>query len=248
MCYLRGLYFNARMNRLIYPDWQTHITVDGDTWLMFKPYFEALVKLFDVKIRTRNAAPLCEAMLWRMLPLFDGEYTHVLCRDADSITTYREAQAVNEWELSQMGFHGITDNPAHTQPMMGGMVGFDSFQFKESFYAWDSFEEMIKDCKLSERGSDQVFMREKIYPFVRHKMMAHYFSGLAKSDEAIVRTDVSMPVPNISPRLWESNLTCRHIGSAGVVEMELLRFFQRFDPNQYDEFENEFNQICYWKR
>lgn len=248
MAYLRGLYFNARMNKLLYPNWVTHITVDDLLLKEFGFYFNSLTLFFGVKINAIKSAPLCESMLWRMLPVFSGEYTHVLCRDADSITTYKEAQAVNEWLQSGLGFHGITDNPAHTQPMMGGMVGFDVEQFKKTLPQFTSFQEMIKDQNLSERGSDQVFMRNHIYPNVRHKMFCHYFSGLKHSDEAICKYDVSMPVPNVSPRFWESNLTCRHIGSAGVVEMELLRFFQRHDPQQYDDFEQEFKQICYWKQ
>lgn len=242
--YLRGLYFNARMNRLIYPDWQTWVFTTEDLYDEHQRCFSG--PLFS-HIHLLPEKPLCESMLWRMRPLFQSDVTHVICRDADAITTYKEAQAVQEWIDSGLGFHGITDNPAHSLPMMGGMVGFKVDHFNAEFPQWTSFEDMIKGHDLSKRGSDQDFMMKKIYPFAKPNMMGHFFDG-CKEKVRITKYTVGNQIPGVDSKLWESNLTCRHIGSPGVVEMETLRFFQRFDKTDYSEFEKQFPEIFYWTR
>lgn len=244
MAYLRGLYFNARMNRLIYPGWDTIVAVQE---LVYLEYTEFLQRLPVSAIHINAAGPICKSMLWRMTPIFQESVTHVICRDADAITTYKEAQAVQQWVDSGLGFHGMTDNPAHGLPMMGGMVGFKVDQFKMEFPQWTSFEQMIKGFDLSQRGSDQDFMMKKIYPFAKPNMVGHFFEG-CRENVKITHHAVSNQIPGVDPRLWESNLTCRHIGSAGVVEMETLRFFKRFDKTDYSAFEKEFSNICYWAR
>lgn len=245
MAYLRGLYFNARMNKLIYPDWVTVLNIHDKVFDKYERFFGELQCLRVV----HHDAPLCEAMLWRMFPVFmkDFKVTHVICRDADAITTYKEAQAVQEWVDSGLGFHGITDNPAHSLPMMGGMVGFNVEQFRIEFPQWNSFEQMIRGVDLSKRGSDQDFMMKKIYPFAKPNMMGHFFEG-CKEKVKITKHTAGGQLKNVDARLWESNLTCRHIGSPGVVDMETLRFFQRFDKADYSAFEKEFSDICYWAR
>lgn len=244
MAYLRGLYFNARMNRLIYPGWETWIMMDDPVYQQYENYLQHLP---CDELVVLPSGPICHGMLLRMFPLFQNDVTHVLCRDADAITTYKEAQAVQEWIDSGLGFHGITDNPAHGLPMMGGMVGFRVDHFKATFPEWTSFEKMIKGQDLSKRGSDQDFMMKKIYPKAKDNMMGHFFDGCREKTKIHTRT-VQCQVPGVDPRLWESNLTCRHIGSPGVVEMETLRFFQRFDKTDYSAFEKEFSEICYWAR
>ena len=243
MAYLRGLYFNARMNELIYPGWVTVINAQEDVYQEYITFFTGL----PVHIVTFKPEPLCKSMLWRMEPLFHSGITHVICRDADAITTHKEAQAVQEWIDSDLGFHGITDNPAHSIPMMGGMVGFKTGHFKQLFPQWKSLNDMTRRFNLSQRGSDQQLLMSDIYPKAKGNMMGHFFDG-CKEQVKITRHSVSNHIPGVDPKLWESNLTCRHIGSAGVVEMETLRFFKRFSKKDYSAFEKEHSDILYWAR
>lgn len=249
MAYLRGLYFNARMNRLIYPEWKTIISVHESVFTEYREYFEGL-PVYAINLFFTDKPILCEAMLWRMDAIFsEPEATHVICRDADAITTYKEAQAVQEWVDSGLGFHGITDNPAHSLPMMGGMVGFKVDHFKQLFPQWKSLKDMTKRFNLSQRGSDQQLMMADIYPKAKGDLFVHALDGY-KGDREVntVRQTANVVVRGVHPKLWESNLTCRHIGSAGVVEMETLRFFKRFDKTDYSEFEKEHSDILYWAR
>lgn len=243
--YLRGAFLNARMNLLLYPGWETWLSVHPS---IFDKYENYLMKLPLEEILTLDRGPLCHEMLFRMYPIFIPEVSHVICRDLDAITTYREAQAVQEWVDSGLGFHGITDNPAHTLPMMGGLVGFKVDHFKQTFPEYDTFEKLVANFDLSKHGSDQQLLMKRIYPKAKGDMMGHFFEGCTEQVRIKHHSNGYPLLPGVDPKLWESNLTCRHIGSPGVVDMEVLRFFQRFDKTDYSSFENEFKDICYWRQ
>ena len=79
-----------------------------------------------------------------MIPIFEprDQFSHVLCRDADAITTYREACAVAEWLASGKTPHALRDDPMHTVPLMGGMSGFDCGKLRAAI-GFASWREMI---------------------------------------------------------------------------------------------------------
>lgn len=242
--YLRGVYFNARMNRLIYPDWQTLVFIERSvlSGVTDNMHEMSLIKIIPMP----SDVDRCEGMLWRMLPLF-GDYTHVLCRDADAVTTYREAICVSEWLSSDLQFHGINDNPAHCG-LMGGMTGFRSNEFKKSV-GHDSFYQMISGLDLRQHGSDQNFMNKSIHPKIKNNLLMHVLSGGGCEARHKITSINERKDIGIDKRLWESSNTCRFIGSPGVVDFELLRFFKRFDNDpKYDKFEREFPDIFYWQR
>jgi hypothetical protein len=189
-------------------------------------------------------------MLWRMQPLslrFPEDMTHLICRDADAILTYREAQAVQEWVDSGLGFHSVADDPAHTLPLMGGMCGFRTDIFKATFPEYDSFEKLTAGVNLKDHGSDQNLLMSRIYPKAKGNMMGHFFQGCSEKVK-IVKHTANSQIPGVNPKLWESNLTCRMIGSPGVVDFELLRFFKRFDDHKkFTDFERRW-PVFYWHR
>ena len=241
--YVRGMCFNLRMNKLLYPGWDTAVCVDGDTAARYGDLFTALGATVT---REAGGRPLCEAMLWRMKPIFSGpdgpsespRYTHLLCRDADAITTYREAAAVTEWVASGATAHAIHDDPQHTAHLMGGMSGFECQKLRAAT-GYTSWRGMIASSgDLSERGSAQTALAKHIYPKLRRATLKHDLTG---------GRSVRAHPEGVDPRLWESDLTCRHIGSPGVVEMETIRFFKRFDPAYDGEgMEKRYPEIFYW--
>jgi hypothetical protein len=236
MAYLRGLYFNARMNALIYPGWKTVINVQNSIYDKYEKYLTGL-PIHNIHIF--GEAPLCESMLWRLDPIFSDDVTHILCRDADAITTYREAQSVNLWLDSKKDAHVIHDNPAHSG-LMGGMIGLKAGPIKEKYR---SLNDLIKGWDLQKRGSDQDLLNKRILPLVKDSLLT--------SDMQVFRPTSPLgmvSLPDVDPRLWESNLCASFIGSAGVNELETLRFFKRFDKTDYSEFEKEHSDILYWAR
>ncbi len=226
---LRGLYWNYRMNKLIYPEWHTWLYYDKS---VADKYLKFLVEL--EQITWEGSTPkLCEGMLWRIKPIFDKDVTHVICRDTDALTTYREAQAVHVWTQTNYPIHAILDNPAH-HGLMGGMIGLT----KEAIKEYKTFDEFVGGYDLSKRGSDQDILNLRLSK--RKPILWNKGTDVYKPLEDI-------KIPGVDPKLWESNLTCRHIGSAGVVEMETIRFFKRFDDNKrWDDFEKKYPEIFYW--
>lgn len=240
MAYVRGFYWNARMNNFLYPDWRTHLEVQEELYLEFQELFDWLVENnnLDLVVNKYGRPQLCEGMLWRMKPIWTIDVSHILCRDTDAITTYKEAQYIQDWIESCKTVSAIHDNPAHSG-LMGGMVGFETAGFK-ALTQYDSWRGMIDgyEFDLSVRGSDQHLLNK--------------LSSKLLTETIVYNPQWTQPrfsVPQVDPKLWESNLVCRHIGSAGVVEMEILRFFKRFDEYnwKFQVIEKKYPNLFYWQ-
>lgn len=215
------------MNRLIYPGWQTHVEVDSGTFSDYDNIFTELQKHYGISYNINAEEPLCKSMLWRLKPVFWENSEVVLCRDADAITTYRESMAVIDWFESMTVIHGINDNPAHALPIMGGMCGFICEPIRKAFGIWDNF---VGERDYSVHGSDQ-----------------HTLNGYRNEFTLHVSDMSKRPTSPKDDPLWTSDLTCRHIGSAGVVDMETIRFFNIHDANsRFIETEKKYKEVFYW--
>ena len=53
----------------------------------------------------------------------DPEAEYVIFRDADSVVSHREAEAVAEWIESGRLFHTMRDSGSHTALILAGMWG-----------------------------------------------------------------------------------------------------------------------------
>jgi hypothetical protein len=243
--YLRGCYWNARMNRLLYPEWTTMLMVTEWVLDKYAAFLYDVSELSDsVIVKIDVDQPRCEAMLNRMIPMFfSAPPTHVVCRDLDSVSTYREANCLYHWMASGLPYHAINDNDANGG-LMGGLVSFRTKDFlKDTKYT--SFSQMIKGLELSKHGSDQNFLNKFVHPKIKHGLLMHKLKGAG-----IQAARVETSAPNVvDKKYWVSDLISRYIGSAGVIDMELLRFFQSFDKNpKFDDFERKHSDVCYWRR
>lgn len=240
--YLRGLYFNLRMNKLIYPDWFNIVHVQSSLADELDDFLLGLCSRFKVGIQYCGDGALCHKMLWRLLPIWTNtpmKFDYVICRDSDALTTYREAQMVNQWiTQNHDSILAILDNPAHSG-LMGGMLGFYCSAIRDKY---NTFESLIKGYNLKQRGSDQLLLNDRIYPVFKntikwedHKISfnktAKVYSGSPKG---------------VSDKLWESNLCAAFIGAPGFNELETLRFFKRFDKTDYSDFENQHKDLFWW--
>lgn len=247
--YIRGFYWNCRMNNLIYPDWITHLEIDRETYLHYQNLFDWLKENNNLSINiVEQDDARCKSMLWRMKPVFYEHVTHVMCRDSDSITTYREAQCTQLWLESCLAAHAINDNSAHGG-LMGGMVSFETAKFK-ALTGFQNWQEMVGSVDYSQHGTDQDFLNRIILPKIQNSLYAHCLNGYGIPLANTFKKEIQeIQLPQVEKKLWESDLTCRHIGSAGVVEMELLRFFERFDEYnwKYKAIEIHYKEIFYWQ-
>ncbi len=244
--YLRGFVFNVKMNALIFPKWTTHVELDAQTYSDYDPLFKGLKEHYGITFDINASDTLCKSMLWRMKIIFNPDAQYVICRDCDSVTTYRERQAVQDFINSGLFIHNINDNVAHTCPIMGGLCGFSSLQLRTKYESWENLLSLSK-IGISERGTDQNFLNSVVYPDFKKSMFAHYLKGMKDSGEAIVKTEIENIPLDINPNLWESNLTIAFAGAAGVNELEMLRFLRRFSKeNPFIEVEKKYPEIFYW--
>lgn len=270
--YLRGLMINLRFNRLLFPDWQTVLETDWNTYNAFESLFKPLEdKNILIIEKNKNGAKLCEAMLWRMKPIFKrskaGElnYTHVLCRDLDSPATYREVQAVDVWMSHDKAMHAITDSISHDVPLLGGMIGAVTRHFISKTGIKD-FNDLMAMCRidLSTKGADQVFLNSIIYPLVAEKgtdsITQHYFNGYGRTFLSDWHTCPCHPPQghaqdcpnnvhvNLPEYLKETNEMCGHIGASGGYMPKVERFIHTHKDKFEDliRIESEYKNIFYW--
>lgn len=242
MAYVRNFFWNCRMIRLIYPEWKIALHLDGETLNEFEALWKWLQDNNGVTVYIpagHQSVPLCKGMLWRMMPCFLQDVTHVLCRDADALVTYREAQRVQQWLEGGRGCHSILDNPAHSG-LMGGMVGFDTAKLKAAT-SWQTWDQMIEGWDLSQRGSDQNLLNQRVLPHMKTETHVH--------DSREQNHLLPASLPGVDQKFWESNLCCQFIGSPGVNDLETIRFFKRLDNYDYqvDEVQKQFPKVFYWQ-
>ena len=273
--YLRGLMLCLRFNRLIYPDWQTILETDQSTYAGFEFFFKYLEERNIIRIeKNNNDIPLCEAMLWRLKPVFwknkldhTWEFTHVLCRDLDSPATYREAQAVQYWISKDKAMHAITDSISHDLPLLGGMIGIrpDHFSGRLNVNSWMDMM-AISRMDLSYKGTDQTFLNSHIYPHFAQKgtdsITQHYFNGHGKTFLSDWHTCACNPpsghiegCPNNIPlgipeELKETNSICGHIGASGFYPPPTFQVLRKH-KYKFEDFiliEKTFPDIFYWTK
>lgn len=247
--FLQGLLINVRLARLIYPDWEIVLELDQASYEAYQGLFDRLPVVLEIN---DNGAPLCKAMLWRLKPCFH-DYTHIIARDLDSPLTYRERQAVEHWISHNKTAHAITDSVSHTEPLMGGMVGFipPYFTMRTGFSSW---QQMIESTYIDfkTKGDDQTFMKQVILPKVAEpgndSITQHYVLGIGNT----FLSDYHNHIPNmeldLDPEIMESNGICGHIGAAGYYQTPCFKFLHKFKDQFEDlrEIEKDYPKIFYW--
>lgn len=263
--YMQSLGYCLRMNKLIYPEWVTIIHVDRATYDAFAKYWER-IQCDSIRVVICDDAPLCMAMLWRLKPIFERvwsdvaggythwKYSHVICRDLDSPSPYREAQCVQEWINNDKAAHAITDSISHTIPLMGGLVGFrpDYITERLGSHTWDELVGRANGIDFNNKGSDQDFLNREIYPRIAKQgtdsITQHYLLGCANT----FLSDYHNQIPNIElpigEEMKESNDSCCHLGQSGWLLPPTWKFFDKHKEkfNHILEAEKEFPNIFYW--
>lgn len=257
--YCRGLMINIRVNRIVFPGWVNVLNLDASTYNSpYRPLFDWLVSKGIMKINICKDAPLCMAMLWRLKPIFDKDekgnwqYTHVLCRDIDSVCTYRDAQAVAQWIQEDKTIHCITDSVSHNIPMMGGMIGFRPHYVTERLGV-KNWQQMVNlgSFDWNRKGTDQDFLNKYVYPKCSDSATEHFVKGMRHNLKEEDGRHYSIPDIEIGvdPLYKELDLVCGHIGSAGYYEIQMVKFLCEVDPyrNEYKEIEDQFKNLFYWR-
>lgn len=257
--YLRYLSLNLRMNALLYPGWVNHLVLDRQTYESpYREFFDYHAGMGNLAIVVMPKKELCRMMLYRLAPLFMANengtqlYDRVLCRDLDSLATYRERQAVQYWINNGRAVHVMTDSVSHNITMMGGMCGFQTAEVKKMLrvYSLDDLLQMAPQMDYNIKGADQDFLNRVTVPRVASSMTEHYLMGMPQSfrgDCYNYVQDVPLEIPDA---LKESNTLVNHIGQAGFIIEPVLQFFkQHMDEDtqrMYSAIEERYEDVFYW--
>jgi len=162
--YCVGAIENVKLASHIYPDWicRFYISKDVDINWIIRLKKHKNVEIFIVNDETNE-----NGMFWKFFAMADDIVDVMISRDCDSRLCMREKNAVDEWLLSDKGFHIIRDHPYHTNKILGGMFGYKKGCLKNFI---DLYKTYVKP-KLPD--ADQYFLLDVIYPLVQNNSIIH---------------------------------------------------------------------------
>lgn len=157
--YTIGAIKNVELAQTIYSDWICRFYIGKST------PFEIIQKIASYKnteIKIMNDAGNWSGMFWRFYAAVDPEVDFMISRDTDSRLSIREKLAVDEWIVSNKGFHIMRDHPYHRTQILGGMFGVKKNCIPNLF-------DLMNDYNKGDFWQvDQNFLREKIYPLIKN--------------------------------------------------------------------------------
>jgi len=91
-------------------------------------------------------------------------------RDAYSVISAREAQAVDEWLASGKHFHAMRDNGTHTELLLAGLWGAVRGSLPP---VSDLIRRFMARPLESVHFADQHFLRQYVWPYARNSLIQH---------------------------------------------------------------------------
>lgn len=257
--YLRGLHLNIRIAELLYPGWK--VVVMTDQTVIESGYWRYLCTLSTsgkIDMYTLSNAPLCTMMLYRLLPTFlienaDNKYDRVICRDTDSLLSYRERQAVEYWMRGTKMAHAITDSVSHSITLMGGMTGFMSGPFRDRMGV-NSFDQLLslsQGIDFNRKGADQDFLNRYVLPKVADSITEHFVLGHPQTFRGDCHNfihDIDLKEIGVPDELKETNGYGFHVGASGFQTDAVVKFLQKHgkDNEYWEAIEKQYPETFYW--
>ena len=161
--YTVGAIKNALLAQIIYPEWICRFYIGNDVPQHIRNQLDDLnVEIMEMGDSGWNG------MFWRFFAA--DSYDIVICRDTDSRLNLRERVAVDEWLSSDKDFHIMRDHPYHNTEILAGTWGCINGILR-------GMEEAIQDYNKGSFDNqyqvDQNFLREVVYPLVKHESIVH---------------------------------------------------------------------------
>lgn len=159
-----GAIRNVELSKEIYPNWVCRFYYGTST---LNETIEKLKTFDNVELVDMGVEGDWTGMFWRFYPSSEPDVDVVIVRDCDSRLNQREKDAVDEWLISDKGFHIMRDHPAHGTEILGGMWGSKKGTVTDmknmiEFYVKGNFWQV-----------DQNFLKEVIYPKVQTNSLVH---------------------------------------------------------------------------
>ena len=168
-----GAIRNAELAKIYYPGWICKFYV-GYSVYANEDYttIDQLEAMANVQVIHMSEPGDWKSMFWRFAPAGDDDCEVFISRDCDSRLGAREAIAVQEWLDGPHLVLSLGDHPYHFNPsqaLMGGMFGMKKNACPEMVDLIEQFIDQYPDAWQC----DQDFLKDKIWPLVRHKVLAY---------------------------------------------------------------------------
>ena len=158
--YLHGAIRNAQIIEELGNGWKSvfYLGHDVPNWVAEE------LKSHHALIREWQDNWHANGMFWRFYAVREFDFDYLLVRDVDSRVSDRELSFIQTWVDSGKVLHVIRDHPHHGAVILGGLWGGSS-KIKTVEIDWDK----SLDYGV-ERGSDQDFLRDEVWPKLKHSV------------------------------------------------------------------------------
>ncbi|HTH60558.1 MAG TPA: hypothetical protein VL689_10445 [Paraburkholderia sp.] len=165
--YCETAVLNALLQPHVYPHWICRFYVDDSVpAAIVRRLADAGAQVVFVE----GEAARWPGTTWRFLALDDPHVDRALFRDADSVISEREAQAVDAWLSSGKHFHAMRDNGTHTELLLAGLWGAVRGSLPPLV---DLMGRYLTRPPESARFADQYFLRQYVWPYARTSLLQH---------------------------------------------------------------------------
>lgn len=165
--YCEGAVLNAQLAKHIYPQWICRFYVDHSVPdFVIKRLHEHDAEVVYVKETQQKVSGL----FWRFFVMSDPNVQCFIIRDADSLLSYKEKAAVDEWLASGKYFHVMRDAYAHSELILAGMWGGYNGVFPDMQQMVAAYCQTIK---MHNKTVDQYFLRYSVWPTAAQSVCVH---------------------------------------------------------------------------
>lgn len=163
--YCETAVLNVNLAKVIYPEWTCRFYLDNSVPA-------------DVVERLQNSGaeiihvgdnPKISGLFWRFFIFDDPNVQCFIIRDADSMLSYKEKAAVDEWLKSGKWFHIMRDSLVHSELILAGMWGGYSGVLNNVETLAENF---YRNLQVRNKTIDQHFLRT-LYPTVEQSVLIH---------------------------------------------------------------------------
>lgn len=164
--YIFGALRNLLLAPDLFPDWELWFYVDNS---VSPGFLEIITSLGGHVILQPNNQTQQDKLCWRFNVANHSDIGYFLVRDADSVFSLREANAVQEWIDSKKWFHIIRDWWTHTDLILAGLWGGVAGVLP-------NIPALLKNYTPSSVATpniDQWFLRDCIWRYVKTSCLTH---------------------------------------------------------------------------
>ncbi|MBB4863038.1 hypothetical protein HNP46_001883 [Pseudomonas nitritireducens] len=165
--YCETAVLNVLEQPAIYPHWRCVFFVDASVPADVVERLRDGGRVIEVTEPALLSAP---GPMWRFLAYDLPDVHRVIFRDADSVISQREAEAVQEWIDSGERFHLMRDYATHTELILAGLWGVCAGALPPMRGLMDSF---LAQPVSSQHFADQYFLRSWVWPYARQSLLQH---------------------------------------------------------------------------